>query len=206
MIINRVYILLTLLLAACSASTPVEVGSTALLTTVPVAGAAGVDVNAQIEVRFDSPIAPGAGHPIALQVGDCPGPVVAGTWSRTADGMGLRFTPTQPLDPSTRYTIHVGGGVTDADGGIINLDLNGPALGGTWVTLEMVMGMLSMGMGPVTQRAGVALPERDVWARLRFHHGTVAEANGASLLLSHWLSIRRQCPPRAVQQHHDKEE
>ena len=147
MTINRVYILLTLLLAACSTSTPVEVGSTALLTTIPAAGGAGVDVNAQIEVRFDSPIAPGAGHPIALQVGDCPGPVVAGTWSRTADGMGLRFTSTQPLDPSTRYTIHVGGGLTDADGAIINLDLNGLALGGTWVTLDMVMGMTGMGMG-----------------------------------------------------------
>lgn len=148
MIINRAYILLTLLLAACSTSTPVEAESTALLTTIPAAGAAGVDVNAHIEVRFDSPIAPGTGHPIALQVGDCPGPVVAGTRSRTADGMGLRFTPTQPLDPSTLYTIHVGGGMTDADGGIINLDLNGPALGGTWVTLEMVMGMTAMGMGP----------------------------------------------------------
>ena len=147
MTINRVYILLTLLLAACSTSTPVEVGSTALLTTIPAAGAAGVDVNAQIEVRFDSPIASGAGHPIALQVGDCPGPVVAGTWSRTADGMGLRFTSTQPLYPSTRYTIHVGGGLTDADGAIMNLDLNGPALGGTWVTLDMVMGMTGMGMG-----------------------------------------------------------
>lgn len=148
MISKRVCILLTLLLAACSTSTAVEVGSTALLTTIPAAGAADVDTNAQIEVRFDSPIAPGAGHPIALQVGDCPGPVVAGTWSRTADGMGLSFTPTQTLDPSTRYTIHVGGGMTDADGGIINLDLNGPALGGTWVTLEMVMGMTAMGMGP----------------------------------------------------------
>ena len=147
MTINRVYILLTLLLAACSTSTSVEVGSTALLTTNPAAGTAGVDVKAQIEVRFDSPIAPGAGHPIALQVGDCPGPVVAGTWSRTADGMGLRFTSTQPLDPSTRYTIHVGGGLTDADGAIINLDLNGLALGGTWVTLDMVMGMTGMGMG-----------------------------------------------------------
>ncbi len=61
--------------------------------------------------------------------------------------MGLSLTSTQPLDPSTRYTIHVGGGLTDADGAIINLDLNGLALGGTWVTLDMVMGMTGMGMG-----------------------------------------------------------
>jgi len=150
MITDRVYILLPLLLAACSAGTPVGVGPTALVATTPTAEAAGVDVNAQIEVLFDFPIEPGAAHPIALQVGDCPGPVVAGTWSRTADGMALRFTPTQPLDPSTRYTIHVGGGLTDADGALIDLDRSGLALGGTWVTLEMVTGMtsLSMGMGP----------------------------------------------------------
>ena len=131
MTINKAYVLLTLLLAACSTSTTLEVGSTALLTTSPAAGASGVDANVEIVVRFDSPVSPGTNHPIALQVGDCPGPVVAGTWSRTADGMGLTFASTQPLDPSTRYTIHVGGGLTDADGAIINLDLNGPVLGGT---------------------------------------------------------------------------
>ena len=135
-----------MLFAACS-DTPVEVGSTALLAVIPAVGAVGVDVDAQIEVRFDSPIAAEAAHPIALQVGDCPGPVVAGTWSRTADGMGLRFAPTQPFDPSTQYTIHVGGGLTDVHGAVIDLDLHGPALGGTWVTLDMVMGMNSMGMG-----------------------------------------------------------
>ena len=61
--------------------------------------------------------------------------------------MGLRFMPTQPLNSSTRYTIHVGGGLADADGTVINLDRSGPALGGTWVTLDMVMGMTAMGMG-----------------------------------------------------------
>jgi hypothetical protein len=61
--------------------------------------------------------------------------------------MGLRFTPTRPLDPSTRYTIHVGGGMTDQGGGLVDLDLHGPMLGGMWVTEEMVMGMNTMGMG-----------------------------------------------------------
>ena len=73
--------------------------------------------------------------------------MVAGAWSRTADGLGLRFTPTQPLRSSTLYTIHVGGGLTDANGAVIDLDLSGPALGGTWVTRDMVMGMTAMGMG-----------------------------------------------------------
>ena len=64
----------------------------------------------------------------------------------TADGKGLRFTPNQPLVPSTRYTIHVGGRLTDADGAIVDLELKGPTLGGEWVTLDMVMGMSAMGM------------------------------------------------------------
>lgn len=137
---------LTFLLVGCS-GTPVEVGTTALLAVVPTAGAVGVDVNAPMEVRFDSPITPRAAYPIALQLGDCPGPVVAGMWSRTADGMALRFTPAQPLDPSTRYTIHVGGGLTGTDGAIANLELHGLGLGGSWVTLDMVMGMAGLGMG-----------------------------------------------------------
>lgn len=143
--LRRLGPVLAVLLAAC-AETPVEVGPTALLSVFPAAGATGVDVTVQIEVRFDAPIAQQVGYPIALQVGDCPGPVVPGTWSRTADGMGLSFAPVQPLEPTTRYTIHVGGGLTDADGAVVDLDRHGPSLGGTWVTREMVMGMLTMGM------------------------------------------------------------
>ena len=136
---------LLMALAACS-GTPTQVGSTALLTVVPAAGATNVDINAIIEVRFDNPVNPGTMQPIALQVGNCPGPVVMGTWVRTADGLGLRFEPLQPLDPATQYTIHVGGGVTGSEGAIVDLDLRGPALGGAWVTREMVLGMTGMGM------------------------------------------------------------
>jgi hypothetical protein len=137
-----------MMFVACS-GTPTEVDSTALLTVVPVAGASNVDINATIEVRFDKPPTPGTMHPIALQVGDCPGPVVMGLWSGTADGLGLQFEPSQPLDPSTQYTIHIGGGITGSAGGIVDLELHGPALGGAWVTREMVMGMVGMGMGPL---------------------------------------------------------
>ena len=179
MIINRVYILLTLLLAACSTSTSVEVGSTALLTTNPAAGTAGVDVKAQIEVRFDSPIAPGAGHPIALQVGDCPGPVVAGTWSRTADGMGLRFTSTQP--PRSVHSVHHPRGwwPDRCRRGHHQPRPQRPRTRWNVGDARHGYGHDRHGHGPVTQRAGLALPERDVRARLCFQHGTVAEADGA---------------------------
>jgi len=136
----------TLMVFAACTGTPTQVGSTALLTVVPTAGAINVGINATIEVRFDKPVSAGAMEPIALQIGDCPGPVVEGLWARTADGLGLRFAPLHPLDPWTQYTIHVGGGVTGEEGAIVDLELHGPVLGGIWVTREMVMGMTGMGM------------------------------------------------------------
>ena len=135
-------------ITACSTSAT-EVGSTGLLAVFPAPGSSGVAMDAPIEVRFGAPISSGTMHPIALQVGDCPGPVVMGTWSRTVDGLGLRFQPSQPLDPATQYTIHVGGGMTDAEGALVDLERN--VLGGMWVTREMVMGMMGMGM---TQHSG----------------------------------------------------
>ena len=132
--------------AACSTSTSPEVGSTALVTVFPAAGAEGVALDIGVEVTFDAPLEAGSAYPIALQLGDCPGPVVAGVWSRTDDGTGLTFTPSEPLAPSTLYTIHVGGGLPDVRGARVDLDRHGPTLGGAWVTREMVMGMTMMGM------------------------------------------------------------
>jgi len=137
---------LALLVAACSAS-PTEVGSTALLTVSPAAGAVSVDLSHPIEVRFDHTVESSGAHPIALHVGDCPGPIVMGTWSPTPEGRGLRFTPMQALEPMTDYSIHLGGHMTDAGGTMVDLERHGPALGGTWVTRDMVMGMNGMGMG-----------------------------------------------------------
>jgi len=135
----------TLLALACSDS-PTSVGATALLSVTPSDGDAGVGTRPTIDVRFGRPLASGAAALIALQVGDCPGPVVDGMWSRSADGSVLSFVPTEALDPGVRYTIHLGGGMTDADGALVDLEQNGSALGGMWVTESMVMGMNSMGM------------------------------------------------------------
>jgi len=135
-----------LIFVGCS-SAPTGVGSIALLDVVPAGGAANVGIDAAIEVRFDNIVAPGATQPIALQVGECPGPVVFGVWSRTADGLGLRFEPSQSLSPSTLYTIHIGGGITGSEGEFVDLESQGLALGGTWVTRAMVMDMVGAGMG-----------------------------------------------------------
>lgn len=134
------------LLAACSDS-PVQVGVSQLLSVTPLDGAMDVGTNPTIEVRFSQPLAPGAEMLIALQLGACPGPVVAGTWSRSPDGRVLSFRPMSALDPGTHYTIHLGGGITDGGGKRIDMETHGPGLGGMWVTEAMVMGMNGMGMG-----------------------------------------------------------
>jgi hypothetical protein len=138
-------LVVALTVSACGDTPTEQVGSTALVSVIPADGAEGVASSAPIEVAFDRPIATGV-HPIALQVGACPGPVVMGTWIRSADGLTLTFTPSQPLEPMTRYTIHVGGQLTDMDRAIVDLERNGLSLGGMWVTRMMVMGM-TMSMG-----------------------------------------------------------
>jgi hypothetical protein len=137
---------LPLILLACSDS-PSEVATSVLVSVTPADGAVDLGTAPTIEVLFDGPVAPGATMVIALQRGDCPGPVVEGTWSRSADGRTLRFAPMSALEPGTRYTIHVGGGMTDPNGSRVDLETHGPGLGGMWVTETMVMGMGSMGMG-----------------------------------------------------------
>jgi hypothetical protein len=138
----------TLLALACSDdATEPRLASTALMSVTPVDGAVEVGTSPTIEVRFDHPLMAGANALTALQLGDCPGPVVMGIWSLSSDGRVLRFEPTEPLEPGMRYTIHVGGGITDVSGNQADLEMHGPSLGGMWVTQAMVMGMGSMGMG-----------------------------------------------------------
>lgn len=140
------------LLAGCSGS-PTSgdlastANSTALVSLVPSAGASEVTLMTDIEVRFNGTIPTTVRSYVALHVGECPGPVVGGMWSRSADGMGLEFAPFQPLIASTDYTIHVGGGMKDHSGEPFDLAGHGLGLGGEWVTEEMVRAPDGMGMG-----------------------------------------------------------
>ena len=144
---------LTLLVLACSDS-PTEVGTTVLLSVTPMDGATDVGTTPAIEVRFDRPVPPGTAELFALQLGDCPGPVVPGFWGESPDRRVFTFLPMAPLEPGTRYTIHVGGGIPDGDGALVDLEMNGPALGGMWVTESMVLGMNGMGMGSMVSHSG----------------------------------------------------
>ncbi|NIS65091.1 MAG: hypothetical protein GTO05_08025 [Gemmatimonadales bacterium] len=52
--------------------------------------------------------------------------------------MCLTFTPSTPLDSGMSYTMHIGGGMMDATGHVIDLEQHGPRMGGVWVTQHMI--------------------------------------------------------------------
>ncbi len=111
-----------------------------VLSVVPAGGATGVDPNAPIVVTFSHPMQPGMEQYVALHEGDVNGPVVAGMWTWSDDRSALTFTPAQPLQAQTQYTLHLGGGMRATDGGFVDY---GPCVGqygGQWATQQMMGG------------------------------------------------------------------
>ncbi|HKJ91532.1 MAG TPA: Ig-like domain-containing protein [Longimicrobiales bacterium] len=108
---------LTVTAAACSKDTTAPVTPpTQLLSVVPQGGATNVDPTLPVTVTFDHPLAQQMTEYASLHEGDVTGPVVPGTWAFEQDDSVLVFTPDQPLKPATQYTIHLGGGMMDAQG------------------------------------------------------------------------------------------
>lgn len=137
---------LGLLGGACSeADSPVEVDATALLSVVPRGGSTDVDRFAPVVVEFDHAVMTGMEGYALLHEGDVTGPEVAGTWSLSTDRLAVTFTPAAPLAPNARYTIHLGGGMMDADGGHIDFGTHGDHMGGVWATNGMMGGGMMRG-------------------------------------------------------------
>jgi hypothetical protein len=59
----------------------------------------------------------------------------------------MTFTPEQPLAPATDYTIHLGGGMMDAEGNPVDMGTHGEMMGGMWAGESMMMGGGMMGGG-----------------------------------------------------------
>lgn len=78
------------------------------------------------------------------------------TWSD--DRTTLSWTPSSPLQPGTRYTIHIGSEMRDADGRPVETEERGLHMGGQPVTEQMMGGMhggrSSDMMGPGWRHAG----------------------------------------------------
>lgn len=136
-------------LAACAddGTTPDVSGETLLLSVLPEGGAVDVDPNDPIEVHFDHPMMSGMEDYALLHLGDVTGPAVEGTWSLSSDRTVLAFTPDAALQPATRYTIHLGGGMIDGEGHPVDWQTHGTHMGGEWATGTMMGSGMGPGMG-----------------------------------------------------------
>lgn len=124
-------------IAACADNPIAPIGDTALLSVVPAGGATDVDPNTPITFEFE--------HAMHMDMyaalhegGDVSGALVDGDWAWSADMTRLTFTHAMPLDAMADYTIHIGGGMLDADGQVVDLGQHGHDMGGEWVTQQMM--------------------------------------------------------------------
>ncbi len=123
---------------------PVEVGmSPTFMSVSPGGGAMGVPVGSPLELHWGAPMRVGMEQYVDLHMGDLSGPVVPMGCAWSANQTTLVCTPSSPLQPGTQYTIHVGGGMVDANGQVIDMDTYGAGLGGQWVQ----GGMMGAGHG-----------------------------------------------------------
>jgi hypothetical protein len=166
---NKKVLQSTLVAAALAAAgacgdSPAEagIGTTELAVVTPAGDQTGVDPAAPIVIEFSHAMGAGMEMYVTLHEGEgVSGPLMQGTAEWSPDRTSLTFTPAAALEPQTSYTIHIGGGMRDEDGHIIDMEEHGPGMGGEWATRQMMedrmMGGGMMGgddmMGPGWQHA-----------------------------------------------------
>lgn len=122
--------------AACGMDIAVT-PTTRIVAIEPEGGATGVDPAAPIVITFSHPMWQAMEVYAVLHEGDVTSPGVPGTWAWSADRTQLTFVPAAPLESGTRYTLHLGGGMRDAGGGMIDYEYC-LAHGGQWVSRQMM--------------------------------------------------------------------
>jgi hypothetical protein len=112
----------------------------AFMSVFPQGGMLGVMTTTPLSFRFGGPMAPGMEQYFDLHMGGLDGPVVPMSCGWSADRTTLTCNPAAPLQPRTSYTIHMGGGLTDANGRPAGYDTYGPMMGGQWIIGGMMTG------------------------------------------------------------------
>jgi hypothetical protein len=120
---------------ACSNSGPTRPGGvTTLVEITPPPRATGVDPAGPIVVRFSGAMGGGMERYMDLHRGDVAGPLVPMSCAWSTDRRTLTCTPGGLLQSGTRYTIHLGSAMIDADGHAVETEQHGMQLGGQSVT------------------------------------------------------------------------
>lgn len=127
-------------LVACAESPAAAGPETQLAMVAPAGGAMGVDTATDVTVGFNHAMMAGMEQYMVVHRGDVDGPLVPGSWHWSSDHMRATWMPSMPLSPNTMYTLHVGGGMMDADGHGVGFGEHGAAMGGHMMTGEMMGG------------------------------------------------------------------
>jgi hypothetical protein len=105
---------------------------TELLGVSPRGGATGVSVGANLSISFSHGMLQGMEQYVDLHEGELNGSRVQIHCGWSSDRTTLVCTPESPLKARTRYTLHIGGGMMDADDHPVDIALMGPRMGGQW--------------------------------------------------------------------------
>src|SRR5215510_4215553 len=127
-------------LAACGTSPTAPAARTSLVAVAPTGGATAVNSATVVTMTFNHAMMPAMQAYVDLHTGGVTGPVVSCTAAWSSDSMTLTLTPMAPLMPRTMYSLHVGGGMRDADGQVIDMSQYGPMMGGDWADGGMMTG------------------------------------------------------------------
>lgn len=119
---------------------------TAIVSISPPGGGTTVDPNTPIVITFSHAMGSSMEMYVSLHEGDVTGPAVSGAMMWSSDRMMLTFTPAAPLKSATAYTLHLGGGMRDANGNPIDMTAHG-MMGGQWASGSMMNGGGMMGGG-----------------------------------------------------------
>lgn len=139
-----------LLMGGCSSIMMDSDYPTQLLSVSPQDGAAGISTRPEIVMGFSRSMMAGMEQYVALHRDGTNGPRLGMSCGWSDDRRTLTCQPGEPLAAGARYTIHVGGGMMDADGK--NIGMSGGVMGGRWATAGMMGNATSM-MGPGWQRS-----------------------------------------------------
>jgi hypothetical protein len=125
-------------LVACSDSTSPP-ATVALTAVSPTPSATAVATSTTIMLTFDHPMASGMEQYMDLHQGGVDGPTVPMNCAWNPDHTTVTCTPAGPLAHGTPHTIHVGAGMTDQHGDLLDMD-HWTTMGGQWCTDSMMGG------------------------------------------------------------------
>lgn len=118
-------------ISGCSDSTGPATGTLTAVSPAPTAGA--VSPSTTVTLTFGQSMRTGMEQYMDLHQGSIAGPTVPVTCAWNPDRTTLSCTPSSPLAAGTQYTIHVGAGMTDSEGHMMDM-ADWTTMGGQWAT------------------------------------------------------------------------